>query len=147
MLNVTINGQTYSCPYKYRIKGGTTDAAEYNVVFRLAEQYLIRAEANAHNGKINDAVADINVIRNRAGLPPVTNGIGLDSCLSIIMQERRKEFFTEWGHRWFDLKRTNRIDTELKLSKADEWQTHDRLYPIPLLEMQANPSLIQNDGY
>jgi hypothetical protein len=145
--SVTINGQTYTYPYKYRIKLSSTDATEYNIVLRLAEQYLIRAEARAHNGRINDAIEDINVIRNRAGLPPVTNDIGLDSCLSIIMQERRKELFTEWGHRWFDLKRTNTIETELKKSKGNDWQTHDRLYPIPLSEMQINTSLVQNDGY
>lgn len=144
---VVVGGQTYSYPYKYRIKINSTEATEYNVVLRLAEQYLIRAEAKAHNGKVNDAVTDINTIRFRAGLEPISNFISVDSCLSIIMLERRKEFFTEWGHRWFDLKRTNIIDAELKINKGDDWQSHDRLYPIPLLEMQINPSLTQNDGY
>lgn len=146
-LNIVVNGHTYSYPYKYKIKSSTTQPLEYNVVFRLSEQYLIRAEAKAHAGKISEAVADLNVVRNRAGLAPVTNGVGLDSCLSAIMQERRKEFFAEWGHRWFDLKRTNTINAEMKISKGDDWQTHDGLYPIPLYEMQMNPSLIQNNGY
>lgn len=141
------NGNTYYSPYKYKVSASATAATEYNVVLRLAEQYLIRAEAEAHNNKIGDAVADINMIRNRAGLTSINSSISMDSCLSIIAQERRKEFFTEWGHRWFDLKRSNRIDTELKISKANNWQSTDRLYPIPLMEIQQNPSLTQNEGY
>jgi starch-binding outer membrane protein, SusD/RagB family len=144
---VTINGQTYNYPYKYKVNSTTLDATEYNIVLRLPEQYLIRAEAKAQNGKIDDAIADINTIRNRAGLTSIQTPISLDSCLSVIMQERRKEFFAEWGHRWFDLKRTDRINTELKTYKGDVWQTHDQLYPIPLDELQRNPSLTQNDGY
>jgi hypothetical protein len=147
IITVTINGQKYNYPYKYRINSTTIAATEYNVVFRLAEQYLIRAEANLQNGKISEAVADINTIRNRVGLPGIQTPVSTDSCFTLLIQERRKEFFTEWGHRWFDLKRTNRSDSILKTYKGDVWQTHDQLYPIPLEEMQRNPSLIQNDGY
>jgi hypothetical protein len=147
IITVTINGQKYNYPYKYRINGTTLAATEYNLVFRLAEQYLIRAEANLQNGKISEAVADINTIRNRVGLPGIQTPVSTDSCFTLLIQERRKEFFTEWGHRWFDLKRTNRSDSILKTYKGDVWQTHDQLYPIPLEEMQRNPSLIQNDGY
>jgi hypothetical protein len=145
--SVVINGQTYCDPYKYKINGATVPNTECNVVIRLSEQYLIRAEAEAENGKLNEAIADINTIRTRAGLDPISNTIGLDSCLSIIAQERRKEFFVEWGHRWFDLKRSNRIDAELKIIKGDDWQPFDQLYPIPLTEIQINPSLVQNPGY
>ncbi|MDO5969403.1 RagB/SusD family nutrient uptake outer membrane protein, partial [Flavivirga aquimarina] len=48
--------------------GETANSEEYPVVFRLAEQYLIRAEARAELGKISEAQSDLNVIRNRAGL-------------------------------------------------------------------------------
>lgn len=147
ILTVVVNGQIYNYPYKYKIKSSITQAFEYNVVLRLSEQYLIRAEANAHNGRISEALADLNVIRNRAGLSPITNGISSDSCLSAIMLERRKEFFAEWGHRWFDLKRTGTINSEMKISKGNDWQITDGLYPIPLHEMQLNPSLTQNEGY
>lgn len=144
---IAINGQTYYAPYKYKVSRAAAAATEYNVVLRLAEQYLIRAEAEAHNNKIGEAVADINVIRTRAGLPSVKKNISMDSCLVIIAQERRKEFFTEWGHRWLDLKRSNRIDTELPVNKESDWKPTSRLYPIPLEEIQQNPALTQNDGY
>ncbi|MBO9202408.1 MULTISPECIES: RagB/SusD family nutrient uptake outer membrane protein [Niastella] len=145
--SVTINRQTYHHPYKYKINASSSAATEFNVVLRLAEQYLLRAEAEAHNNKIEDAVADINTLRNRAGLASIQSNISMDSCLSVIEQEKRKEFFAEWGHRWFDLKRSTRIDTVLTINKGNAWQSTDRLYPIPLLEMQQNAYLTQNMGY
>lgn len=144
---MVINGQTYYHPWKYKVNATSGPATEYNIVLRLAEQYLIRAEAEAQSGSLPAATADINIIRNRAGLLPVSENISTDSCLAVIEQERRKEFFAEWGHRWFDLKRTNSINARLTITKGNNWQTTDQLYPIPLVEMQRNPALIQNDGY
>lgn len=116
------------------------------MVFRLAEQYLIRAEARAQQGDATGAKADINAIRNRAGLPD-TDADGQASILAAIEHERRIEFFTEWGHRWFDLKRTGRADAVLSPIKPN-WQSTDVLFPIPLQEIENNPNLLpQNAGY
>ena len=53
----------------------------------------------------------------------------------------------EWGHRWFDLKRTARADAVLSPIKGNFWQPTDVLFPIPDLELNRNPLLIQNPGY
>lgn len=147
--NKTVNGTMYHYPRKYRVKTITsgTDHQEYFVLFRLAEQYLIRAEARAHLGKItgeNSAESDINVIRTRAGLPN-DNLSSLPQARAAIEQERRLEFFTE-GHRWFDLIRTNKADETLKPIKPD-WTSDDIRMPIPQQEIHNNPMLSQNAGY
>ena len=143
---VPLGGQMYSYPYKYKVYNSSSPT-EYNVVLRLAEQYLIRAEARANQNNIAGAVADMNVIRMRAGLPPVSSAISKDQCLLAVEQERRIELFTEWGHRWFDLKRTNRADAVLGPLKGTNWQTADQFYPIPQSELETDVNLDQNPGY
>jgi hypothetical protein len=91
-------------------------------------------------------VADINIIRKRAGLPGLASTISSQLCLQAIEQERRTELFTEWGHRWIDLKRTNRADVVLS-SKTSGWHPNDKLYPIPFTELETAPNLVQNPGY
>jgi hypothetical protein len=142
---VSINGNDYIYPQKYKVKSSTV-LTEYYVVLRLSEQYLIRAEAENQLGQPEPARADINKIRNRAGLLSITTG-DQAALTRAIEQERRIELFCEWGHRWFDLKRTERAETILSLEKPSYWQAKDTLFPIPLLEIQRNPYLIQNPGY
>ena len=63
-------------------------------------------------------------------------------------KERQVEFFVEWGHRWLDLKRTNRAEAILKpLSSNNTWKPGSELYPIPAGEIGNNPALVQNPGY
>jgi hypothetical protein len=142
---ISIGGGEYYYPYKYKIKTGAV-LTEYYMVLRLAEQYLIRAEARAQQNNISGAASDINVIRNRAGLSNITAN-DQSSVLTSIEQERRVEFFAEWGHRWFDLIRTSRADAVLMTVKAPNWQTTDKLFPIPQSQISVNESLIQNPGY
>ena len=147
--SVTVSSTTYSYPNKFKLVNSPGPAKEYNVVLRLAEQYLIRAEAEAQLNQIDNAVNDLNMIRRRAKLPALATNISADSCLRRIEQERRIELFAEWGHRWFDLKRTNRIDSVMlaNTEKAPNWSKEDQLYPIPLSELQYAPNLTQNPGY
>jgi hypothetical protein len=146
---VIIGTTTYNYPFKYKLITSPPPAQEYNVVLRLAEQYLIRAEALAQQNQIESAVMDLNKIRDRAGLPGVATTISYDSCLKRIEQERRVELFAEWGHRWFDLKRTNRVNAVMyaNAEKVVNWSTEDQLYPIPITELQYAPNLTQNPGY
>lgn len=145
---VTISGVTYTYPYKYKTRTGTAGAAksEYNVVLRLAEMYLIRAEARAHQGNLAGAQTDLNTIRTRAG---VGNAVAADKAavLAAVEKERQTEFFCEWGHRWCDLKRTGRADAVLGIRKAPTWQATDALFPVPQNEILLNPQLTQNPGY
>ncbi|HWV67614.1 RagB/SusD family nutrient uptake outer membrane protein [Chitinophaga sp.] len=139
------NGDT--AYYKYKaIDSGIGEAV---VMFRLAEQYLIRAEARAQQNKLADAIADIDVIRKRAGLPVVANvnpGIAKDALLQLIYKERMTELFGEQGHRWFDVKRTGQADALYSVRKP-RWRKEAILLPIPLDDRQKNPNLTQNEGY
>jgi len=142
-------------PYKYRSYTSSTTSdpdnsrKENSTVLRLAEQYLIRAEARAQQNKLDLAIADVDVIRARAGLPLIANtnpSISKTALLDAIMQERRVELFTEWGHRWFDLKRTGKALAVLSAIKPG-FTSDDLLYPIPESELNKNPFLEQNPGY
>lgn len=135
--------QTYYFPTKYKVNYDPV-LSEYSMVLRLAEQYLIRAEARAQQGKIQLALHDLNVIRRRAGLDPYEDG-QQEQILEHIYQERRLELFSE-GHRWLDLKRTGRAG-EVLGSYKQEWQSTDVLYPIPQRELERAPNLGQNPGY
>lgn len=135
------------------IEGSDLYAKKYNdieqgtdnvYVFRLAEMYLIRAEANAIMEVEVDLVqSDINEIRERAGLIPETS-INFITLLSEIEIQRLKEFAFE-GHRWFDLVRTERAIGVL--DNVDN--ANQTLFPIPLNELLTNDheDMYQNDGY
>lgn len=143
--NNIVGGQTYYYPYKYKIRS-STPVSEYYIALRLSEQYLIRAEARAMQNDIDGSISDLNLIRARAGLPNTT-ATDQSSLLSAILHERQVELFCEWGNRFFDLKRTGKVNEVLGIIKAPNWQPTDALYPIPLSELQNDPSLIQNPGY
>ncbi|MDR7371066.1 RagB/SusD family nutrient uptake outer membrane protein [Flavobacterium aquidurense] len=137
---------TWFHPFKYKEQNNTPSSLEYSIVFRLAEQYLIRAEARAHQGDLIGAREDLNRIRNRAGLQN-TVANNKEELLTDILKERRLEFFSEHGHRFFDLKRFNLLDSQLSVSKPG-WKTSNALFPIPQNELLTNPNLgPQNPGY
>lgn len=144
--SINFGGKTCYYPYKYKnMQAATGASAEAYVYLRLAEQYLIRAEARTQQNNISGALQDINAIRGRAGLPNTTATTSAD-LLMAVEQERRIEFFCELGHRWYDLKRTNRADAVLGAVKPN-WKSTAALYPIPDSERLNNPNLTQNDGY
>jgi hypothetical protein len=118
-------------------------------LFRLAEMYIIRAEARAQQNKVsgeNSAESDINIIRQRANVPLI-QGTSKNQMLSVIENERRMELCFE-GHRWYDLVRTGR-DQQVMDEFTNNWTEKDRLWPVPLREIINNPSLknAQNPGY
>jgi len=135
----------YTGTTPYVIKYDDLSTGSDNViVLRLAEMYLIRAEARARSGGDVPLIqADINAIRSRARLATVTATAYADLLLSIEA-ERRLEFAFE-GQRWFDLVRTGRA-VDVLATVTNENQT---LFPIPLSEILANrsPGMRQNPGY
>lgn len=142
--------QEYYYPHKYIIPENVTSPIQYSIVLRLAEQYLISAEAKAQQENLAGAIADLDKIRKRAGLPLIADtdpGIGQQDLLDAIQHERRVELFTEWGHRWLDLKRTGKAGEVISAIKPGLWQDTDVLYPIPQTERDNNPNLGQNTGY
>lgn len=132
--------------FKYKEQNNTPVSKEYSIIFRLAEQYLIRAEARIQQGDFIGAKEDLNKIRNRAGLAN-TVASTKEEILNAIVEERRWEFFAEHGHRFFDLKRFEQLDASLSVVKPG-WNTTDNLFPIPQNELSTNQNLRpQNPGY
>jgi hypothetical protein len=142
---VVYQGITYTYPYKY--KNLTVSAnAEYYTMLRLAEQYLIRAEARAEQNNITGAQADITTIRTRAGLAATTASTQT-ALLTAIAQERKIEFNCEWGHRWYDLKRTGTVNAVIGAAKPTFWKPTAALYPIPSSVVTLDGNVTQNPGY
>lgn len=155
--SLEVNNAVYFFPTKYKIGLQGQGTKEYSTVFRLGEQYLIRAEARIQQNKLSEGIADLNVIRRRATdlranpdnqLPQLLDSLSKDEAMIALIHERKCELFTEWGHRWFDLKRLNTIDKEL-LKVKTSWQSTDQLFPIPQNEVTQNPNIRghQNPGY
>jgi hypothetical protein len=159
--SVIVNGTIIYYPFKYKRNDQNPDItspdvmSEYLTVFRLSEQYLIRAEANAELGDLQSAISDIDVIRVRAGLPALAStnpNISQSELINVIMHERQVELFGEWGHRWLDLKRTNHVDQVMQLvtptkANGQSWRSFQKLYPLPQTDLEKAPNLTQNDGY
>ncbi len=130
---------------KYKIIGFTTPSQEYSTIIRLEEMYLIAAEASAELNDFYTTNIYLNAIRNRAGLQNI-NVTKIDDAISSILNERRTELFCEFGHRFYDLKRRNRLN-DLQSTKPN-WKSYLQYWPIPEVELNLNSNLKpQNDGY
>ena len=146
--NLTVGNTTYYYPFKYKIRQNSS-LSEYSMVLRLAEQYLIHAEARAQQNDISGAQADLNIIRNRAGLPN-TSASTQSTILTAVLHERQVEFFAEWGHRWLDLKRTANVDAVMGIvtqQKGGSWNAYWQWYPISQSDILNDKNIIQNLGY
>lgn len=143
---VTISGvsQTIYIPYKYKQLQPATPVEDF-MVFRLGDILLVHAEAAARLGKLTEALHDLNLVRTRAGLAGST-AVSQDDIIKAILHERQTELFTEWGNRWFDLKRTGTIDAVLSPIKPN-WQSPHALLPVPQNQLDINIALKQNPGY
>ncbi|MBO9572568.1 MAG: RagB/SusD family nutrient uptake outer membrane protein [Chitinophagaceae bacterium] len=170
---IDVLGTTYYYPNKYKdnlynanVTGPEAAAfmTEYQMILRLAEQYLIRAEARIHLGKVVEGIDDINKLRIRATdislpegdperLPQLSSGLDQNNALRAVDQERKAELFTESGHRWFDLKRRGNIDsvmeiiTPIKSGGMRQWQSYQQFFPIPTSDINKAPNLTQTPGY
>lgn len=121
----------------YNTSGTSTDPS---YIIRIAELYLIRAEARAQQNKLTEALADLNVIRTRAGVAASTASTQ-EELLLAIENENSVEFAFE-AHRWFDLVRTGRAGAVLGLTNQNYW-----LFPIPYSDVLSDPDVVQNPGY
>jgi hypothetical protein len=144
-------------PLAFRSGGGRVYAAKYTIVstgeddvivLRLAEMYLIRSEANARLNQLAPAIADINVIRARAGVAALSPDVDTqEEVLIANLEERRREFFYE-GHRFWDLRRFRDIPSVGTYLADNQGISGGRLlFPIPQRELDANSALTQNPGY
>ncbi|TYP94631.1 RagB/SusD domain-containing protein [Sphingobacterium allocomposti] len=139
-----VSGISYVYPYKYKVRTGVPPL-EYNVVFRFAEVLLMRAESKLETGDIDGALVDLGAVRKRAGLGALSE-YTIGEMRKAIHLEKRLEYFAEWGHRWFDLKRIGDIDAVLSVVKPT-WKSTAQWLPIPASQRQVNVNLTQNEGY
>jgi hypothetical protein len=118
-------------------------------LFRLAEMYLTRAEAQYRlGGNDAQAIADVNVLRNRAHATPITS-INLD----MLIDEWGREFYME-GRRRSDLVRFNLFtgsryiwDFKGGVSTGTSVDKRFNVYPIPATDLSNNPNMTPTPGY
>jgi len=151
--------------WKYSGTGNLTtrrrsaDFSDCNWIFyRLAEVHLIKAEALNQLGRVNESVAEVNIIRERAELPPLDVSISVENLAFEILEERKRELAFE-GKRWYDLVRHstiygseylvnriyrtwNDIEVSNRITNPESW-----FLPIYYEELRINKSLEQNPYY
>ena len=123
------------------------------ILMRLADAYLIRAEANLKQGNTAQAAEDLNVIRRRGawdGKEAAMEITAAEVNIDFILDERARELVGE-GHRWFDLVRTNKLIDRVKAHNLDAMnniQSYHVLRPIPLDQIdRTEGGYSQNPGY
>ncbi|MBD3750764.1 MAG: RagB/SusD family nutrient uptake outer membrane protein [Sphingobacteriales bacterium] len=133
---------TVTSPIKVTLKYTRVSTGADNVtIMRMSELYLIRAEARAKKATpdIIGALADLNVVRGRAGLADFVALLPSD-IIDQIVKEDRIEFAHE-GHIWFDLRRNGMAGTVVT-------EAYKALWPIPQREVLNSGGVIsQNTGY
>lgn len=121
-------------------------------ILRMADVYLIAAEAEARiNSATSLAYGYIKTVRDRAGLPELTPGMGAEEFINAVLQERSWEFFAE-GDRWYDLTRTDKFMEVIPAAVSEYYpvrspQPKNKYFPIPQDELNANTLLEQNDPW
>lgn len=139
-LAINVNPTTVGTTQKYTSTTNRDDP--FNAV-RYAEVVLTIAEAAAQTGDLATATANLNIIRNRAGLAATTATTAAGLITDILLQ-RRLEFAYE-GMYWYDMRRTNTIQTTRPTFYSE---TFRNLFPIPQREVQLTNGLIaQNPNF
>lgn len=143
------------------IDGGRVDLFQFEggrdyINYRLAETYLILAEAQLMQGKKEEATTAINVIRRRAAWPGREKDMEITSAsmtMDFLMEERERELLGE-QKRWFDLKRWGVLLKQVQLynpQAATNIKAHHVLRPIPQVQIDrvagGAASFPQNPGY
>jgi tetratricopeptide (TPR) repeat protein len=139
------------------IKNYASTGCDYNYpVTRYADALLMYAEALMLLNQKSDALPYINLVRTRAGVPVITDPNAL--TIDVILHERRMELAFE-GHRYFDLVRTGKaiekisyalltkIDYDTQINRTGPIESYQLLLPIPVTEIEKDPTLSQNEGY
>lgn len=138
--------KSFYYPFKYKQFTVTAASSEYSLVLRVEELYLIRAEGYIRQGLMELAKNDLDKLRLRVGLGVITT-TDENQMLEAVLKERHYELFTEFGHRFYDLKHFKKIDEVMSAVKIN-WKTTYQLWPVPEPEMLLNPNLNpQNNGY
>lgn len=126
------------------------------IYMRLAEIYLLHAEALAAEGDLAGATKYVNEVRRRVHLKEVAVPADYKAMVDVILHERRLELAFE-GFRFFDLERyglekvksvcDNVHDKDAYWQVRRPYTADDLVLPIPQTELDKNPNLQQNEGY
>ena len=129
-------------------------------LIRLGDVILMLAEAYNESGHMDKAVVEVNKIRDRVGMPGLNTGAewlavgGKEEMAGRIRRERAFELAGE-GQRYWDLRRWGLLESSVKnatdifgdLMYTRAYQKRHELWPIPLVEMERNCNLTQNEGW
>ncbi len=129
-------------------------------LIRLGDVILMLAEAYNELGETDKAVAEVNKIRTRVGMPGLDSGAtwlavhGKDEMTERIRRERACELAGE-GQRYWDLRRWGMLEKSVKdatdifgdLMYTRAYQSRHEVWPIPLVELERNTNLVQNEGW
>jgi hypothetical protein len=144
----------YAKKFIYPTVGANSEGDNDWPVLRYADIILLYAEALNENNKTDEALKQLNLVRNRSGLVSKL-GLSQVDARTAIRNERRVELCFE-GERWFDLIRWNIFVQVMTAHKANYTPANGtignilptlNLFPIPIRERQLNPKLTQNPGY
>jgi hypothetical protein len=123
------------------------------ILMRLADAYLLRAEARLSQGNTTGAAEDINVIRMRAAVPgqeAASQITAADVTLDFLLDERARELIGE-GHRWWDLARTGTLIDRVRANNpfaSPNIQDYHTVRPIPQNQIDRTlGGYAQNPGY
>lgn len=155
--SMTANAQNIDDWRPYKFSENYQNRRSYNLPYlRYSDVLLMIAEAeNAINGPTPKAYEAINKVRRRAfGNANNDLNIGLDqeNFLDVVLNERRLELCYE-GHRKDDLIRTQKLQSVIdnynssNPQSTKNYQPHKRVFPIPQLEIELNPGVVQNANY
>lgn len=134
---------------KWSAEQAPSQFADDYVHFRVAEMYLIQAEARLNTSGVSAAITRLNDLRTTRGtsaLDPAA--FNVDSAYDEILDERRRELVAE-GHRFFDLKRLGRDIRKAPETGRDDipFNSFRLLDDLPSNQLEVNPELVQNPGY
>ncbi|MCK5103624.1 MAG: RagB/SusD family nutrient uptake outer membrane protein [Cyclobacteriaceae bacterium] len=155
-VDYTAKGADYNAGYrvqKYdwsRVSTNGTSNGEHDlVIVRLADMYMLRAEAKLRKGDAAGALADVNLVRaSRTARPAVTPPALSEMTLDILFRERGFEFYWEHQRRTDMIRFLKYEDPLIEKTNSD---VHKRLFPIPQTAIDGTSIvegyLVQNDSY
>ncbi len=129
-------------------------------LIRLGDVILMLAEAYNENGDTDKAVAEVNKIRARVNMPGINSGpewlaVGSKEEMAVRIQRERAFELAGEGQRYWDLRRWGLLESTVKnatdifgdLMYTRTYQVRHEMWPIPLVEMERNTNLTQNEGW
>lgn len=143
-VSISVENPRYNEKAYSSANAGDGDGDKNIRVLRYAEVLLIKAEALAQLGNLENALVSLNKVRERVELSPVS-GLSKNELIQKIWDERRLELAFEHD-RWFDLIRTRQAPEAMAIHGKDFQEKH-WLFPIPENQIIQTPSITQNPGW